>query len=451
MVIACPCALGLATPTAVMVGTGVGASLGVLIKGGRALETAYKVTAICFDKTGTLTVGKPSVVAFECVARDADSDALLTGDDAVDDEKRRRYLLLAGMAEVNSEHALGVCVLRYVKQFVDDVPAPGDFEATTGRGVGFTVSGDFAVSGKEGEESPAAQRERVAVRLGNRQWMRESGVSMDEAELDKWTQMESTGNTVLALAIDRRVCAFIACADTLKPEAAAMLDQLAAMNVQCYMLTGDTTTVAVAIARELNIPSEQCLAELLPKDKLDHIALLQSQGHVVGFVGDGINDSPALVQADLGIAIGAGTDIAMEAADMVLVRSNLMDVLTAMDLSRVTFQRIRWNFVWAFCYNILMVPLAAGAFFPLLRRALPPEVAAATMGLSSLTVIGSSLMLKRYKRSTARQVVQRHITAQDGGSSRNKGGGGDARDVPLILVVDARRKQVTSSSMSWHI
>lgn len=436
MVIACPCALGLATPTAVMVGTGVGASLGILIKGGAALETAYKVGVMCFDKTGTLTKGSPEVVNFlvqtgregekehweeinegeRSIGDDGDTDDAHGGKRKGEDKGSRADQLTslpqcvhdalrwAGEAEVESEHVLGRCVLKFVRLYVPHLEAPAEFKAVTGRGVEFR------------------NELNELVILGNRAYMASHSITLSQETSERWTRLEQKGRTVLCLANCNGgsggkkkskagqgiPLALISCADQLKPEAGTLVRALNSMGVKSYMLTGDTTVVAHAIADKLGLPHDQVFAECMPADKLEHIKSLQAMQLIVGFVGDGINDSPALVQADLGIGIGAGTDIAMEAADLVLMRSNLMDVLTAMDLSRVTFARIRLNFVWAFCYNLLMIPVAAGVFYPWLHVALPPEAAAASMGVSSLTVVISSLLLKRYTPPVASEIARSH-------------------------------------------
>lgn len=368
LVIACPCALGLATPTAVMVGTGVGASQGVLIKSGLALETAHNVDAVVFDKTGTLTLGKPTVTSLKVVSAGVDVVELC-------------YLI--GSAELNSEHILGKAIVSFAEQALAKraperkLSAPEEFVAVSGRGLRCNVAGRCVV-------------------LGNRPWMVASNVHVDNFVEGVMRTVELTGQTALAVAVDRELAAVVAIGDPPKPEAMAVVRHLQDMDVEVWMCTGDNARTADVLARHLGIANVR--AEVLPEDKYRLVQHLQGEGRTVAMVGDGINDSPALAQADLGVAIGCGTDIAIEAADVVLVKSRLTDVICALDLSRKTFQRIRWNFFWAFCYNTLGIPIAAGLFFPLVQVRLPPELAAFAMAMSSLSVIGSSLLLRRYRR-----------------------------------------------------
>ncbi|KAK6137613.1 hypothetical protein DH2020_028639 [Rehmannia glutinosa] len=325
MVIACPCALGLATPTAVMVGTGVGASQGVLIKGGQALESTHKVNCIVFDKTGTLTVGKPVVVNTRLF-----KNMVL-----------KEFFELVAAAEVNSEHPLAKAIVEHAKKFRQDEENPVwlealDFESITGHGVKAVVQ---------------TKRELVGI---------------------------------------------IAISDPLKPGAREVISFLKSMKVRSIVVTGDNWGTANAIAKEVGI--DTVIAEAKPEHKAEKVKELQAAGNVVAMVGDGINDSPALVAADVGMAIGAGTDIAVEAADIVLMKSNLEDVITAIDLSRKTFFRIRLNYLWALGYNVLGIPIAAGALFPSAGFRLPPWIAGAAMAASSVSVVCSSLLLKNYKR-----------------------------------------------------
>ncbi|KAI4364904.1 hypothetical protein MLD38_020935 [Melastoma candidum] len=365
MVIACPCALGLATPTAVMVGTGVGASQGVLIKGGQALESAHKVNCIVFDKTGTLTVGKPVVVSTRLLK----TMALI------------EFYELVAAAEINSEHPLAKAVVEYASKFRNEDnpiwPEARDFVSVTGHGV------KAIVRGKE-------------IAVGNRSMMREEGIPIQIEAESILAETEESARTGILVSIDREITGVIAVSDPLKPGATEVISILKSMNVKSIMVTGDNWGTAKAIAEEVGIKT--VVAEAKPEHKAEKIKELQASGDIVAMVGDGINDSPALVAADVGMAIGAGTDIAIEAADIVLMKSNLEDVITAIDLSRKTFSRIRLNYFWALGYNLMGIPIAAGALFPSTRFRLPPWIAGAAMAASSVSVVCCSLLLAYYKR-----------------------------------------------------
>ncbi|PIA38449.1 hypothetical protein AQUCO_02800276v1 [Aquilegia coerulea] len=365
VVIACPCALGLATPTAVMVATGVGASQGVLIKGGQALESAQKINCIVFDKTGTLTIGKPVVVATR----------LLQNIDV------RDFFELVAAVEVNSEHPLAKAIVEYAKKFREEEnqvwPEAHGFISITGHGV-------------------KAKVQNKELIVGNKSLMLDCSITIPvEAEkiLKETELMTQSG---ILVSIDGHMVGVITISDPLKPSAQETISILKSMNVESIMVTGDNWGTANSIAKEVGI--ETVIAEAKPSQKAEKVKELQSKGLVVCMVGDGINDSPALVAADVGMAIGAGTDIAIEAADIVLIKSNLEDVITAIDLSRKTFFRIRLNYVWALGYNLVSIPIAAGALFPSTGIRLPPWVAGAAMAASSVSVICSSLLLKNYKR-----------------------------------------------------
>eukprot|EP01083_Nonionella_stella_P268951 909522_1 len=367
VVIACPCALGLATPTAIMVGTGKGAEYGVLIKGGDALETAHKVSAIIFDKTGTLTHGKPSVVDFSLLRSSS---------------SRSELIRLCGAAELGSEHTLGRAVVDYAREHASslpedkqNLPQPESFHAISGMGLRATVEG-------------------ADILIGNRAWMDENKVEISDEIHNKMMRHEQKSRTVLCVSIDGRPAALVALADAVKPESAAVVRALRARGAVVWMVTGDNRRTATAVGRQVGI--DNILAEVLPRDKYLKVAALQKAGHVVAVVGDGINDSPALAQADLGIAIGAGTDIAVEAASTVLVRPDLRGVLTALELSRSVVRRIRMNFGWALGYNLVGLPVAAGALSPIGVH-FRPEYAALAMSLSSVCVVCSSLLLKLWK------------------------------------------------------
>ncbi|KAI7989748.1 putative copper-transporting ATPase HMA5 [Camellia lanceoleosa] len=366
MVIACPCALGLATPTAVMVGTGVGASQGVLIKGGQALESAHKVNCIVFDKTGTLTIGKPVVVNTRLL-----KTMVL-----------REFYELVAAAENNSEHPLAKAVVEYAKKFREDEenpvwPEARDFESITGHGVKAIVQNKEIIVGNKG----LMMNENIFI-------------PVDAEEI--LAETEGLAQTGILVAMDRELVGVLAISDPLKPGAREVISILKSMKVRSIIVTGDNWGTANSIANEVGI--DTVVAEAKPEHKAEKVKELQGSGYIVAMVGDGINDSPALVAADVGMAIGAGTDIAIEAADIVLMKSNLEDVITAIDLSRKTFSRIRLNYIWALGYNLLGIPIAAGVLFPSTGFRLPPWIAGAAMAASSVSVVCCSLLLKYYKR-----------------------------------------------------
>jgi Cu+-exporting ATPase len=359
LVIACPCALGLATPTAIMVGTGKGAENGILIKGGEALETAHKVTTIVFDKTGTITEGQPSV-----------TDVVTAGG-----LEPQELLRMAASAETASEHPLGQAIVRDARGKNLEFLKVDAFESLPGRGI------EAEVGGRK-------------VLAGNRKLMEERAVDLAnlQAESDR---LAGEGKTPMYIAADGTIAGIVAVADTVKASSRAAIDNLHRMGIEVAMITGDNKTTAAAIAREVGI--DRVLAEVLPQDKSDEVKKLQAEGRRVAMVGDGINDAPALAQADIGIAIGSGTDVAMESADIVLMRSDLMDVPTAIELSRRTIRNIRQNLFWAFGYNVLGIPIAAGALYLFGGPLLNPIFAAAAMSLSSVSVLTNALRLKRFQ------------------------------------------------------
>ncbi|KAG5563186.1 hypothetical protein RHGRI_005817 [Rhododendron griersonianum] len=366
MVIACPCALVLATPTAVMVGTGVGASQGVLIKGGQALESAHKVNCIVFDKTGTLTTGKPVVVNTRLI-----KTMVL-----------REFYELVAAAEVNSEHPLAKAVVEYAKKFREDEENPAwpeaqDFKSITGHGVKAIVMNKELI-------------------VGNKSLMLKENIVIPVQAEEMLAETEGLAQTGVLVAVDRDLVGVLAISDPLKPSAGEVISILKSMKVRSIMVTGDNWGTANSIAKEVGI--DTVIAEAKPEHKAEKVKELQAAGYVVAMVGDGINDSPALVAADVGMAIGAGADIAIEAADIVLMKSYLEDVITAIDLSRKTFSRIRLNYVWALGYNLIGIPIAAGVLFPSTRFRLPPWIAGAAMAASSVSVVCCSLLLKNYRR-----------------------------------------------------
>jgi Cu+-exporting ATPase len=367
LVIACPCALGLATPTAIMVGTGKGAENGILIKGGEALETAHKINTIVFDKTGTITEGKPTV-----------TDVLTSGGTDPDN-----LLQITASAEKGSEHPLGQAIVQNAQDKGLEFLKVDSFEAITGRGIEGSING------------------RVIL-AGNRKLMEERNISLAGWE-EASDRLAEEGKTPMYVAIDGVLAGIIAVADVVKQSSRAAIESLHSMGIEVAMITGDNRKTAAAIAREVGI--DRVLAEVLPQDKSNEVKKLQSEGRKVAMVGDGINDAPALAQADVGIAIGSGTDVAMESADIVLMRSDLMDVPTAVNLSKRTIRNIKQNLFWAFGYNVIGIPIAAGVLHLFGGPLLNPIFAAAAMSLSSVSVLTNALRLKRFKATRQERKV----------------------------------------------
>lgn len=359
LVIACPCALGLATPTAIMVGTGKGAENGVLFKGGEALETAHHIQAIIFDKTGTLTEGKPTLT--DVIPYNIDKDILL------------RY---TASAEQGSEHPLAQAIVKGATDKGIQLFPITKFMAVTGRGVDVTVDEKF-------------------VLIGNRAFMDERNIELHAIEADM-DRLADEGKTPMLVAIDNQIRGIVAVADVVKPSSAKAVEQLKQMGIKVAMITGDNKKTAAAIGRQVGI--DLILAEVLPQDKSSEVVKLQKQGYSVAMVGDGINDAPALAMADIGIAIGSGTDVAIESADVVLMKSDLMDVVTAIKLSRATIRNVKQNLFWAFIYNIAGIPLAAGVFYAFGGPLLNPIFAGAAMAFSSVSVVTNALRLRRFKK-----------------------------------------------------
>ena len=366
MIIACPCALGLATPTAIVVGTGRGAELGVLIKGGESLETVHRVTTVAFDKTGTLTQGTPTV-----------ADVMTFSDHREED-----VLSIAATVESRSEHPLAQAIVRaYTDRFPDAQLTEDqaterlqDFEAIAGHGIRAVVDKQF-------------------VHVGNRRLMEDVGVELPTDGVKAEAKQSIEGKTPVWIAIEKRIAGLIAIADPLTARAAEAVGALGDMNLETVMLTGDNENSARAISEVVGIDRYQ--AGVLPEDKANRVRELQGSGKVVAMVGDGINDAPALAHADVGIAIGTGTDIAIETADITLIKGDLMNVVTAIRLSYRTFRTIRWNLFWAFFYNVLGIPIAAGVLYPILNGfLLNPMIAAGAMACSSVFVVTNSLRLK---------------------------------------------------------
>ena len=359
LVIACPCALGLATPTAIMVGTGKGAENGILLKSGEALEEANHVNMVVFDKTGTITNGTP-VVTDVVTADSTDADALIR---------------LAASLEVASEHPLGEAIVAKAKEQGATFDEVTNFEAIPG----------FGIKGHVGE---------TLVFLGNEKWMRENGL-VDEAMNEKANRFAEQGKTPLYIGYNDAVQGLIVVADTVKESSARAIQTLHEMGIQVAMMTGDHERTAQAIAAEVGI--DRVFSEVLPQDKANYVSKLQEEGYIVAMVGDGINDAPALAQAQVGIAIGTGTDVAIESADAVLMKSDLMDVPAMLKLSRATIRNIKENLFWAFAYNVIGIPFAMGVLHLFGGPLLNPMIAGATMSFSSVSVVLNALRLKRWK------------------------------------------------------
>lgn len=358
LVIACPCALGLATPTAIMVGTGKGAENGILIKGGEALELAHHIDTIIFDKTGTLTEGKPTVTDIISLHM-----------------AKEELLLLAASCEVGSEHPLGEAIVKAAREKNMTLKAVSHFEAIAGHGIKVEIEGK-------------------SILLGNKKMLQDRAISCQVLE-DEAIKLAEQGKTPMYIAIEGQLEGLISVADTLKPNSKKAIQGLREMGIKVAMITGDNKKTAEAIAKEVGI--DQVLAEVLPKDKAQVVENLQKEGGKIAMVGDGINDAPALAKADLGIAIGSGTDVAIESADIVLMKSDLMDVITAFKLSHATIRNIKQNLAWAFGYNILGIPVAMGILYIFGGPLLNPMIAAAAMSLSSVSVLTNALRLRKFK------------------------------------------------------
>ena len=368
LVIACPCALGLATPTAIMVGTGKGAENGILIKSGEALETAHKINAIILDKTGTITEGKPSVTDLICASNFT----------------QEKLLQLVASAEKNSEHPLGQAIVRGAQEKSLALLEAENFNSITGQGIEAQIAG-------------------ISVFVGNRKMMEEKNISVKELEKDA-DRLAEEGKTPVFVAADGQPAGIVAVADVVKKSSRAAIESLHKMGIEVAMITGDNKKTAEAIARQVGI--DRVLAEVLPQDKAFEVKKLQQEGRKVAMVGDGINDAPALAQSDIGIAIGSGTDVAMESADIVLMHSDLTDVPTAILLSKKTIRNIKQNLFWAFGYNTIGIPVAAGVLYLFGGPLLNPMLAAAAMSLSSVSVLTNALRLKRFKAPTEKDALK---------------------------------------------
>uniref|UniRef100_A0A1A8F7R8 P-type Cu(+) transporter n=2 Tax=Nothobranchius korthausae TaxID=1143690 RepID=A0A1A8F7R8_9TELE len=417
-----------------MVGTGIGAQNGILIKGGEPLEMAHKVQSVVFDKTGTITYGAPKVVQVKIVVEG-------------NDMPRSRLLAIVGTAENNSEHPLGAAITRYCKQELN-TEALGtctDFQSVPGCGIRCRVSntetllkqvdsdsednnqrnsalvqiGDMLTSSSshplimELQPLSLVQTATYVVLIGNREWMRRNGLQIRRDIDEAMMEHERRGRTAVLVAVDNELCAMIAIADTVKPEAKLAVDTLTSMGLEVVLMTGDNSKTARAIAAQVGI--RKVFAEVLPSHKLAKVEQLQQAGKRVAMVGDGVNDSPALAMADIGIAIGTGTDVAIEAADVVLIRNDLLDVVASIDLSKKTVKRIRINFIFALIYNLVGIPIAAGVFLPV-GLVLQPWMGSAAMALSSVSVVLSSLLLKCYTKPSAEKLEAKFGNSRQQGS-----------------------------------
>ncbi|MBE9010266.1 copper-translocating P-type ATPase [Pseudanabaenaceae cyanobacterium LEGE 13415] len=362
LIIACPCALGLATPTSIMVGTGKGAENGILIKGAESLELAHKLQTIVLDKTGTITQGKPTVTNFITVRGTANHNEI-------------NLLRLAASVERNSEHPLAEAVVHYAQAQGAELTNAQGFEAIAGSGVQANVSSQL-------------------IQIGTHRWMTELDINTHAFE-QHWEQLESSGKTVIWIAIDHQVEAIMGIADAVKPSSVAAIRSLQKLGLEVVMLTGDNRRTAEVIAREVNI--HRVFAEVRPDQKAATIETLQREGKIVAMVGDGINDAPALAQADVGMAIGTGTDVAIAASDITLISGDLQSIVTAIQLSRATMHNIRQNLFFAFIYNVAGIPIAAGILYPLFGWLLSPILAGAAMAFSSVSVVTNALRLRNFQ------------------------------------------------------
>ncbi len=361
LVIACPCALGLATPTAIMVGTGKGAENGILIKGGDSLESAHKITTVAFDKTGTITNGKPVVTDLYIVDNNFSKEEIIS---------------FISSAESSSEHPLADSIVEYAKENNIAIENPDSFKSITGKGIEANISGN-------------------KILLGNKKLLELNSIKIESDLLEKSENLASQGKTPMYISINQNATAIVAVADTIKDSSKETIEKLHSMGIKVAMITGDNEKTAKAIAKEVGIDIVK--ADVLPSEKSQVIKDLQSFNEFVAMVGDGINDSPALAQANVGIAIGNGTDVAIESADIVLMKDDLMDVANSIKLSKETIRNIKQNLFWAFGYNIIGIPFAAGFFYIFGGPLLNPMIAAAAMSLSSVSVVTNALRLKKFQ------------------------------------------------------
>jgi Cu2+-exporting ATPase len=386
LVVACPCALGLATPTAIMVGTGLGAEKGILIKGGASLEKIDQLSAVIFDKTGTLTTGKPEITD---VVTD---DLIVFGRKLIEQTTFKslvaerevpasalRALQLAASAEVGANHILGAATIAKAAELNLELLSTQSSQIIAGCGVEATLS--------SGEQ----------LLVGNGDWLKDRHIEISSEMLERSKQLAEFGKTPIFIAANRQLVGMIAMRDRIKPESPEVVRQLESMGLQVWMLTGDRQATAIAIANQLGIHADRTIAEVKPDGKAAAVMDLLAKGQRVAMVGDGVNDAPALASATVGIALSSGTDVAMETADIVLMRHDISDVVPAIQLSRATFSKIRQNLFWAFGYNTLAIPVAAGILYPSFGISLNPTIAGLAMAFSSVSVVLSSLSLRSQK------------------------------------------------------
>ncbi len=386
VVVACPCALGLATPTAILVGSGIGAQNGLLIRGGDILEATHGLDTIVFDKTGTLTTGQPQLT--ECLPINELVEKSAAADDQLFALSSDELLQIAATVESGTRHPVGNAIEKAAKEKAIALLPAQNFMTEAGFGIAANV--------KLSSSQPHVEKEhRICV--GNAAWMNQNNCQIDPSSQQAASALEKAGKTVVFVAIGNQLGGLIGVADELRADAVQTVKALRSLGLAVQILSGDSMAAAQAIAQPLNLPPEQIQAEITPQGKVKAISQLQKAGRKVGLVGDGINDAPALAQADVGIALGSGTEVAMETADIVLLTDQLSTVIAALRLSRATFNKIRQNLVWAFTYNLICIPLAAGAFLPAFGLSLNPGLAGGLMALSSVTVVVNSLLLKAQK------------------------------------------------------
>jgi Cu+-exporting ATPase len=362
LIIACPCALGLATPTAIMVGTSLGAENGILIKSASALESAHKLQTIIFDKTGTLTKGEPVVTDIVPLSEYNQEDVLK----------------LAATGERGSEHPIGKAIVQEAKEKEIEMGGGKNYETIAGEGIKCEYQGKI-------------------IFVGNRTFIKKNELEINSIVETSLQKLENEGKTAIIVAFDKKIVGVVAVADTLKEFSKEAIKKLKEMKKEVWLITGDNERTAKAIAKQLRIEEDKIMAQVLPGEKAKKVKELQEKGKTVAFVGDGINDAPALAQADVGIAIGSGTDVAMETGEIILIKDDLRDVVTSIDLSSYTVRKIKQNLFWAFFYNSVGIPIAAGISYPFLGILLNPTIAAAAMAFSSVSVVSNSLLMKRYK------------------------------------------------------
>ena len=380
VVIACPCALGLAIPTAVMVGTGKGAEVGILVKGGDSLEAINNVNNIIFDKTGTLTIGKPKVSVIV-----TEKELKKVG------FTEKEILHFAGSAELGSEHTIAKAIIEEANQKMIELNEPKEFNAVPGKGIETTI-------------------DNLKVLIGNEKLILDNKIGLGLFE-NKFKELQNSGITTILLSVDSKIRGIIGISDKVKDQASYALNELREMGIQLYMLTGDNRQTALSIGKELDFDENHIYAEVLPNDKAKTVKSTQelNESNIVAMVGDGINDAPALAQADVGIAIGSGTDVAIETADIVLMRGDLRNVVSAIRLSKKTYRKMLTNLFWAFIYNIIGIPMAAGVLYALTGFFLPPYMAAVFMASSSVSVVTNALFLKRFDPRTEQQIQEEKL------------------------------------------